>query len=335
MKYTYLGKSDLKVSVIGQGSGQFGAKGWGYGLTYWDDDLIKVIKADIENGITLFDTSETYGNGQAEVLLGNTLREYDRDDFTIITKVAPWNLSYESVLKAANKSLQRLNLKTIDLYLIHYPNPFIPLRSTMRAMEQLVDEGKIRYIGVSNFNRALLVKAQENLRKHEIIANEVEYNVFSKRAEVDLIPYCKSQKIGIIAYSPLAGGILTGKYSTDNLPKDRARAFNFYNRRYFIEKAAPLFSVLESIAKKNNASIAQIALRYIIRDSLYVAIPAALTAEEVKNNAMVPEMHLSEKEVFEIRKASVTVSNPVYFFDHFIIRPISWSKETLKHLVIS
>jgi len=201
-----LGKSDLKVSVIGLGTGQFGAKAWGYKALYDDEDILKIIHTAIEHGINLFDTAETYGDGLSEALLGRALRDYGRDEFVIVTKVAPWNLRYKGVLHAAERSLRRLGLKTIDLYLIHYPNPLVPAKETFRALEDLVKIGKVRYIGVSNFGKELLKKAQAILSSSEIIANEIEYNILSRRAERDVIPYCKEHGIGIIAYSPLAGG---------------------------------------------------------------------------------------------------------------------------------
>jgi len=154
----------------------------------------------------------------------------------IISKVAPWNLGYNNVIKAAEKSLRRLNVDTIDLYLVHYPNPLIPMKETFRAMEMLVKKGKIRYIGVSNFSEYMLERAQEELSSNEIVANEIEYNILSRRAEKRIIPYCKRQNIGIIAYSPLAGGVLTGKYFFSNPPRDRARAFIFLLVELFSKK---------------------------------------------------------------------------------------------------
>jgi aryl-alcohol dehydrogenase-like predicted oxidoreductase len=329
-----LGKSDLKVSVIGLGTGQFGSKAWGYGVRYGDKNVIDIIQHAMEVGINVFDTAETYGYGKSEKLLGEALKGYDRDDFVIITKVAPWNLRYKDVIKAALRSLKRLNLKEIDLYLIHYPNPFIPLKETLRAMETLVREGKVRYIGVSNFNAWLLRKAEENLKSTEIVANEIEYNILSRRAEKETIPYCLKNKIAIIAYSPLAGGILTGKYTPSNPPRDRARAFNFLAHKHTLAKAQPLFNVLKEIAEKKGATIPQIALSWITSRPLHIAIPASLSVKEVKENAKAGELLLSTEELEKINNAAINQNIIEYSFDHHIIRPISWIKEMLKVKVL-
>ena len=328
-----MGKSDLKVSVIGLGTGQFGSKAWGYGVRYGDKDIINIIQCAMEVGINIFDTAETYGYGKSEKLLGEALKDYDRDDFVIITKVAPWNLRYKDVIKAALRSLKRLNLKEIDLYLIHYPNPFIPFKETLRAIEALVKEGKVRYIGVSNFNVWLLRKAEENLKSIEIVANEIEYNILSRKAEKETIPYCLKNKIAIIAYSPLAGGILTGKYAPNNPPRDRARAFNFLARKHILAKAQPLLNTMKKIAEKEKAAIPQIALSWITSRPLHIAIPAALSIKEVEENAKAGDIILSSSEIEQINKVAINLNNLTYTYDHYIIRPIAWTKEALKHII--
>jgi len=336
LKYRELGKSDLKVSVIGLGTGQFGSKPWGYGIKFGDEDIIKIIQHAVDFGINVFDTAETYGYSKSEMLLGKALNSYDRDDFVIVSKVAPWNLGYKNVIKAAERSLRRLNVDIIDLYLVHYPNPLIPMKETFRAMERLIRDGKVRYIGVSNFSGYMLEKAEENLSSTEIVVDEIEYNILSRRAEREIIPYCKRQNIGIIAYSPLAGGVLTGKYSFSNPPRDRARAFNFLARRTFLERAQPLFNVLREIAEEKRASVAQVALSWIIsRHSLCITIPAALTCEQVKDNAKAGDLILSSEDIKRINDAAISLGFSTYVFDHYVIRPISWMKETIKHFLSS
>jgi len=334
MRYIKLGKSDLKVSVIGLGTGQFGSKAWGYGIKYRDKEIINIIQHAIELGINVFDTAETYGYGKSEILLGKALKDYSREEFVIITKVAPWNLRFNDVIKAAERSLKRLNIKTIDLYLVHYPNPLIPMKETFRAMEKLVKEGKVRYIGVSNFNYYLLKKAEETLSSTEIIANEVEYNLFSRRAEKRTIPYCLKKRIAIITYSPLAGGILTGKYTPNNFPKDRARAFNFLARERVLKKAQPVFQVMKKIAKEKEASTAQVALSWIVSHPLHIAIPSALSVKEIEENAKAGDIMLSRNEIEQINKVAIALDDLTYIFDHYIIRPISWTKEALKHIML-
>jgi aryl-alcohol dehydrogenase-like predicted oxidoreductase len=334
MRYIKLGKSDLKVSVIGLGTGQFGSKAWGYGVRYGDQEIMRIIQRAVELGINVFDTAETYGYGKSEILLGKVLKDYDRDNFVIITKVAPWNLRFNDVIKAAERSLRRLNIEAIDLYLIHYPNPLIPMKETFRAMEKLVKEGKVRYIGVSNFNDYLLRKAEENLFSTEIIANEIEYNILSRRAEKRIIPYCLRKHIAIIAYSPLAGGVLTGKYSPNNLPRDRARAFNFLASKRVLEKAQPIFQIMKEIAEEKGANVSQIALSWIVSRPLHIAIPAALSVKEVEENAKAGDIILSWNEIERISKVATILDEITYVFDHHIIRPISWIKEALKYIML-
>jgi len=334
MKYIKLGKSDLKASVIGLGTGQFGSRSWGYQVIFNDEDIIKVIERAIELGVNVFDTAETYGDGISERLLGEALKEYDRDDFIIISKVAPWNLRYRNVIKAAERSLRRLNMKFIDLYLVHHPNPLIPMKETFRAMEELVKREMVRYIGVSNFNERLLRKAMESLSSTEIVANEIEYNILCRSAEKHIIPYCIKENIGVIAYSPLAGGVLTGQYSFERPPKDRARAFNFLARKSFLKKCELLFEVLKDIAKDRNATVSQVALSWITRIHGCIAIPAALTVKQVEEDVKATDIILSSMDIERIDKAAPSISHLTYIFDHYVIRPISWTKEAARHMFI-
>lgn len=330
MKSRILGRSGLKISAIGLGTGQIGSRPWGYGTKYSDDDISRILEATVNCGITLIDSAETYGYGLSERAIGRAIKKYGRDNFLVLTKVAPWNLRYDSVLKAAQRSLGRLETNIIDLYLIHYPNPFVPLKETMRAMEHLVKAGKVRNIGLSNFNSSLVRRAQENCSTSEIVVNEIEYNIFTKFARLSTVEFCSSHKIGIIAYSPLAGGILTGRYSPENLPNDRARAFNFHSRQSFLERNEGLFACLGKIAEARRASVAQVALSYIIQHPSVAAIPAALNVRELKENAESSEMKLDDSENRLIEENTIPLSLPIRAFDHGIVRPISWMKEGLK-----
>jgi len=247
MQYVNLGKSDLKASVIGLGTAQFGSKVWGYGTRYGKKDAVKIVHTAMDCEINIFDTAEVYSDNQSEILLGEALKGYDRNDFIIISKAAPWNLRRDKLIKAAKSSSKRLGNDSIDLYLVHYPNPLVPLRETFEAMEYLVKEGIVRYIGVSNFPRFLVRQAQNVLSSSEIIVNEIEYNLLCRKEERKTIPYCKEQKISIITYSPLTRGMLTGRYSSDNPPTDRARAYYPYAKQAFLKKAQPLFEVVDEI----------------------------------------------------------------------------------------
>jgi len=179
----------------------------------------------------------------------------------------------------------------------------------------------------------LLRKAEENLKSIEIVANEIEYNILSRRAEKETIPYCLKNKIAIIAYSPLAGGILTGKYTPNNPPRDRARAFNFLARKHILAKNQPLFNTMKQIAEEKGATISQIALSWITSRPLHIAIPATLSVKEVEQNAMAADIMLSWKEIERISQVAIELDYFTYAFDHYIIRNISWIKEALKNII--
>jgi aryl-alcohol dehydrogenase-like predicted oxidoreductase len=283
----------------------------------------------MEMGVNTFDTAETYGHGTSEELLGGALRQYKRDDFVVITKVAPWNLGYEKVIKAANQSLERLGLREIDLYLIHYPNPLVRMKETALALERLVKEGKVLHIGASNFNPFLLRRFQEDLRREEVTANEIEYNIVSASSRTRTIPYCVQNKIGVIAFSPLAGGILSGAFTAVNVPKDRAHAFNFAARSSFVDRMPRLFGVLNEIAERRSTTMAQVALAWITSQEPCVAIPAALTPSQASENADAGDLVLTQQETSAMDEAAPQVGRSTYAFDHYIIRPISWIRAAL------
>jgi len=176
LEYKKLGKSGLEVSSIGLGTA------FRSGLT---EESPEAIRRALDLGITLIDTAEVYKNGRSEEVIGKVISDR-RDDVVVKTKVARDHLRYEDVLKAAEGSLRRLGVDVIDLYLVHHPNPQVPLKETMRAMEQLVDKGVVRHIGVSNFDAPLINEAQEALSKHEIVANEVKYNLVERSAHWEI-----------------------------------------------------------------------------------------------------------------------------------------------------
>lgn len=332
MLYKKIGKSDLNFSFVGQGTGQFGTKGWGYGCRYSKNDLLTVIDTCMESGINFFDTSETYGGGLSEKIIGEGLSKYKRDDFYVISKVAPWNLRYDDVIRACEKSLKRLKIKYIDLYMIHYPNPFIRIKETAITLNSLIKSNLIRYIGVSNFDIIYLNKLEKYL-DYDIIANEIEYNLFSFRNEQNLIPHCHKKNIDVITFSPLAGGLLTGAYSHKNRPRDKAHAFNFNNNEKYLKSVLPLFDYLKTLALNKKVSITQITLSYIRHKNLY-SIPAGLNQFEVRDNANSINVDLNEYEIKMLDKLRIPSPFHLYMFDNYAIRPISWIKESFRHKIL-
>ncbi|MCL7384974.1 MAG: aldo/keto reductase [Thaumarchaeota archaeon] len=261
MEYRELGRTGWKVPVLGQGT-------WGIGGFHSRDDsrdseAIAALRLGIELGMTLIDTAEAYGAGHSEEVVGKAIAGLKAEVF-VATKVSPEHLSYESVIKSAKASLSRLNIKTIDLYQVHWPNPRIPIKETMRAMERLVKDGLVRFIGVSNFSVSEMEEAMASLAREEIVSNQVEYSLLERSIEHDLLPFCEREKITVIAYSPLARGKLSEpkKY----LEKHKADA-------------------LQTLADKYGKTPSQIALNWVVRRPSVIAIPKAMKLEHVKENA--------------------------------------------------
>ncbi len=167
---------------------------------------VAALKKGLELGINLIDTAEVY---QTEDMVAEAIKGWNREELFIATKVSPRHLHTDSLLRAAQRSIERLQCRYIDLYQIHWPSRTTPIRETMKAMERLVEEGKIRHIGVSNFNLAEMIEAQEALAKSRVVSNQVPYNLKDRRIEGDLLPHCGQHGIAILAYFPLASGVLT------------------------------------------------------------------------------------------------------------------------------
>jgi aryl-alcohol dehydrogenase-like predicted oxidoreductase len=206
--------------------------------------------AERELGINLIDTAEIYGNGHSEEVVGRAISELGRDEFVVATKVHGAHLRHDELLRAAELSMRRLGVKYIDLYQVHWPDPWeqIPLRETMRAMEELYVQGKIGAIGVSNFAVRDLEEARSHLSKADISSNHVRYNMLQREVEEEVIPYCRRNGITVIAWSPLAQGALTGKYDAGKRPGDHIRSGNEIFRPGNMDRIAPLLRILGEIA---------------------------------------------------------------------------------------
>ena len=265
-----LGRTGEKIPAIGFGT-------WGIGGSFSpdysrDDYWVKIIRKAIELGMWLIDTAEMYARGHAEELVGRAIKAFDREEVFIITKVWPDNYSYEKLIKAAKASLERLDTKYIDLYLLHWPTPNMPLRELMRAMEYLVDQGIIRYIGVSNFDVNLVEEARSYLSREDIVANEVKYSLRDRGIERDLLPYAQKERITVIAYTPLEKGALA---------RDRN---------------------LAKIGEKYGKTAAQVALNWLISKHYVVAIPKAGIEEHLRENAEAMGWRLRPEDIMWIEK---------------------------------
>jgi len=243
----------INIPLLGLGT-------WGMGGKFVRDEnnkleSIQALKTGLDLGFKLIDTAEIYGQGLAEEITGEAIKNYPRQDIFLITKVWKDNLNYKNLLSSAKQSLNRLRTDYIDLYLIHSLNEAIPLAETMPAMEKLIDGGLAKNIGVSNFSVDLIKEAQKYLNHAKISANQIEYHLIERSAEKDIIPYCKDNDIKIIAYRPLRrGDIANGKYQK-----------------------------LQLLAEKYKKTPTQIALNWLISQNI-VAIPKAMSKTHLAEN---------------------------------------------------
>ena len=304
MEFGRLGKSDLKVSRVGLGGWQFGSRPWG--LT--DKELIKeIVNTALDLGINLIDTAEGYGEGFSERVIGEAIRERgDREDVVIATKVSSWHLRYRDVLKACKRSLERLQTGYIDLYQIHWPHMYTPLKETMSALERLVDEGKVRYIGLSNFPPCLIREAVNCLKKYDVVSNQVVYNVVERDIEEEILPTMRELGIDTIAYSPLAMGLLTGKYDeSSTFPEGDVRSWHplFTIRSNYLQ-ALEVVRLLKEIAGKYGKEVPQVAINWLLKFDDVFPIFGAKRPEHVVINAGSAGWRLSDEDWRRITEAS-------------------------------
>ena len=313
MEYAKLGKSDLKVSRIGLGGLQFGTPG--YGIS--EKDLMKeTINRAIDRGINFIDTAEVYAFGGSERVIGETVKERgDRDDLVIATKVYPENLRYSDVLKAADASLKRLQTDVIDLYQIHHPNPVVPMIETLRAMDELLEAGKVRYVGVSNFDASLMQLAVDSIKNGEVVSNQMEYSLIVRDVEKETLPFLRDAGIATIAYSPLGMGLLTGKYDESaELPKEDRRANLALFKKDNLRQLESLIGVMREIADAHDANVTQVALNWLLRFDDVFPIPGAKSPEQAEGNVSSVEWKMSREEWKRLTEASGQLSLD-YFFD--------------------
>jgi diketogulonate reductase-like aldo/keto reductase len=219
--------------------------------------------------MALIDTAESYGSGFSEKVVGEAIKGR-REEVIIASKVSSSHLAYEDVLCSAEKSLRRLSTGFIDLYQVHSPSSSIPVGETMKAMEHLIDEGKIGSIGVSNFSVEQTKEAQEALSKCELVSNQVEYSLLKREIELDILPYCQHEKITVIAYTPIAKGeVLTRRIS----------------------------GRLREIGDKYGKTPIQVALNWLLTKDEVIAIPKALKIEHLEENAGAAGWVLSNEDI--------------------------------------
>ncbi len=274
MEFHEFGRTGVKVSSIGMGTyfdPSFIAASLLFHHQGGREQKIAALRKGLDIGINLIDTAEIY---RSEDLVAEAISGYRRDELFIATKVLPIHLRYDAVLKAAEKSLKRLRCSYLDLYQIHSPNPRIPVKETIQAMEKLVEDGKVRFIGVSNFSLQQMKEAEEAFSNNKLASNQVEYNLRARKIEKDLLPYCEQKRIVVIPYRPIAHG-------------------------YLANPGQNLMAVMDEISRNHGGKTpAQIALNWLIsRNKFVFPIPRASRPERVIENSGAVDWRLDNDEI--------------------------------------
>ena len=298
MKYRQLGDSDLQVSEISLGS-------W---LTYSGgverEAAEQCVRRAFEVGINFIDTANIYGTGASEIFLGEVLKDVPRESYILATKLffpmteTDSGLSRVQIHKQLNDSLERLQVEYVDLYQCHRYDENTPLAETMIALTEIVQEGKARYIGFSEWNAAQIKAAIEMTGIEQFVSSQPQYSMLWREPEAEIFPLCAANGIGQIVWSPLGQGVLTGKYRAGQpIPKDSRAAndlMNVFIDRLLTEPILNAVEKLKPIAAGENLSIAQLALAWVLRDErVSSAIIGATKPEQVTDNAAASGVTLS------------------------------------------
>ncbi len=294
MKYKAFGKTDMKFSVVGFGAWQAGMKSWG--SDYTKDDVINAMNTAFELGVNFVDTAEIYGYGESERVVAKVLRGWS--EVYIATKIAGYNARPGKIIKTVRSSLKRLGRKIIDLYQVHWsPSYYTSFCKVFNELERAVDLGLIRYIGVSNFSKNDLEEALYCMRKHEIVSNQVKYNLLFRAVEKELMPFMKTSKMELLAWSPISKGALAGKKKANAIAKLTDTTF------FKAKKAQFLLDKMSVIAKNHSASLAQVAIAWLIAKDVF-PIPGSKRSSQARENALAGDIVLSEDEVKSLDYAS-------------------------------
>jgi aryl-alcohol dehydrogenase-like predicted oxidoreductase len=279
-----------KVSRIGLGTWQFGSREWGYGDRYASGAARDIVQRGLALGVTLFDTAEIYGLGKSERILGEALGGR-RAEVAVASKIMPI-APFPAVIKQRERaSARRLQLDRIPLYQIHQPNPVVPDSVIMPGMRDLLDSDDIGAAGVSNYSLARWQRADAALGR-PVISNQVHFSLAHAAALDDLVPFAERENRVVIAYSPLAQGLLGGKYGPDNRPGG-VRAMNPLFGTENLRRIEPLLQTLRAVATEVDAKPAQVALAWLISLPGVVAIPGASSVEQLEFNVAAAEIELN------------------------------------------
>ena len=303
MKYRHLGRSGLLVSRLCLGTMTFGNKDWGCD----QETASAIVNTFVEGGGNFIDTANGYSGGESERMLGVALKQHERDNLVIATKcwfptdkaVTSRGLSRKHIVDACDKSLKRLGLDYIDLYQFHGPDPYTPIEESLRAADDLVRAGKVRYLGCSNFYGWQVAKANaiaEAKGYERLISAQHLYNLVSRDVEREILPACEDAGVGMICWSPLAAGMLSGKYRDQAKPDETSRIgiqAAITMPRYWFDDALKMIDAVADVATRLGHTPAQVALSWLFGDRrVTAAIIGARRVEQVAENLAAGDLDL-------------------------------------------
>jgi len=319
MKMNFLGNSGIKVSELCFGAMTFGGRGYWRAIGEVEQhDANDIVAMAIDGGINFFDTADVYSEGLSEEILGKALGS-KRKEIVLATKVRgrtgkgpnDIGLSRLHIIENCNASLKSLGTDYIDLYQVHNFDPYTPLEETLRALDGLVRDGKVRYIGASNFSGWQLMKALAISEKHNLekfVTLQAFYSLIARDLENELIPLCLDQKLGILPWSPLGGGFLTGKYKRGEKRPENARRTDKENQflKFDEDKGFDIIDELEKIAKNHEATITQSSLNYLLRKPAVTSvIIGAKSKEQLADNLGTTKWEMTPEEVKRLDEVSI------------------------------
>ncbi|MGA6927319.1 MAG: aldo/keto reductase [Desulfosarcina sp.] len=317
MKSIQLGGTDIRLSAIIMGTWQAGKSGW-TGID--DNQSEQAIRAAMDAGITTFDTAEVYGNGHSEQVLGRAVGSR-RDQVRLLSKVFSNHLAHDQVIQACNRSLKNLRTDYLDLYQIHWPpgafgaSP-IPMEDTMNALATLKDQGKIRAIGVSNFS---LDQLHSISKIGSIESLQPPYSLFWRHVESGILEWCQDHGVTILAYSPMAQGLLTGKFGPDHqFEKGDHRSGNRLFQTDLYPHVQRALEALRPLADQKGVTLAQLALAWVIAKPGVCAIAGARSTEQAAENAMAVNVDLTRADLDQMDR----IASPVN--DRIDDNPVPW-----------
>ncbi|OON67700.1 aldo/keto reductase [Hymenobacter sp. CRA2] len=318
MKYHLLGNTGLKVSELCLGTMTFGGRGWAKTIGELDQPAVDaLVKRSVDAGINFLDTANVYSEGVSEEMTGQAIRNLglQRDDLVVATKVRgkmgegpnEVGLTRKHIMQQAEASLRRLGTDYIDLYQIHSYDPLTPLEETLRALDDLVRSGKVRYIGASNVAAWQLMKAlaySQYQQKARFESLQAYYTVAGRDLERELVPLLQDQKLGLLVWSPLAGGLLSGKYTREN-QQEEGRRGRFDFPPVDKDRAFDIIDRLRPMAEAKGATVAQLALAWLLHQPVVTSvIIGANKMEQLEDNLKAVDVQFSPEELQQLDEVS-------------------------------